>query len=509
MVFISGFSAISLEIIWFRVLDIALQSNAYTYGHLLAFVLISNACGSMLGAKAVPYIRHPKRIFCAIQGSVAAYSALAIWAVGLYWQAHPSLREDLGYINLDRLNSEVVFKYLVVPSVITIVPNLLLGFYFPLVQKAVQIDREHISQRVGSIVLANILGNTAGSLITGLWLLDKLGTSGSLKLLLIIGLGFVCSIGSNLIKAKFISALLLILLVTLIFFPDNQRLWAALHGIKTEAKFIVAEDSTGVAAVAETGNSAFLLASGQVQANFPYLHLHSLLGTIPALLHPHPTNIMIIGLGSGGTPHTIGANPLTKKIEIVELLGSELEVLREYAKTPLGNPLRVIFEDPRYQIVVGDGRRELFLADRQFDIIEADAIQPWRSRAGMLYSQEFFQEVKSHLAPGGFFVEWDVGLGIEDTFRNVFPYVSKVVLSRNLSILIGSKDRAIEFARQSLLTKLEKPQVLKFLATAQTNVPRLRRDILRAKVTMYSQIKDGRPEAVNTDLFPKGEYYLN
>ncbi|MEY2855722.1 MAG: spermidine synthase, partial [Cyanobacteriota bacterium] len=45
LVFSSGFTAISWEIIWFRVLDIALQSNAYTYGHLLAFVLISNAIG--------------------------------------------------------------------------------------------------------------------------------------------------------------------------------------------------------------------------------------------------------------------------------------------------------------------------------------------------------------------------------------------------------------------------------------------------------------------------------
>jgi spermidine synthase len=30
------------------------------------------------------------------------------------------------------------------------------------------------------------------------------------------------------------------------------------------------------------------------------------------------------------------------------------------------------------------------MSNEKFDIIEADAIQPWRSRAGMLYSQEFF-----------------------------------------------------------------------------------------------------------------------
>jgi spermidine synthase len=93
-VFLSGFAAIAWEIMWFRVLDVALQSNAYTYAHLLAFILIGNALGSMLGAKAIRYIRKPKQVFLTIQGAVAAYSAIAIWLVSLYWQSHPELRAD-------------------------------------------------------------------------------------------------------------------------------------------------------------------------------------------------------------------------------------------------------------------------------------------------------------------------------------------------------------------------------------------------------------------------------
>ncbi len=119
LVFLSGFTAISWEIIWFRVLDIALQSNAYTYGHLLAFVLISSALGSMIGAKTVAYIRQPKKVFLIIQGIISLYSAIAIWGIGLYWQAHPGLRSDAGFINLNNLSTEVLFKYLVIPGVIT------------------------------------------------------------------------------------------------------------------------------------------------------------------------------------------------------------------------------------------------------------------------------------------------------------------------------------------------------------------------------------------------------
>ncbi|WP_144876450.1 fused MFS/spermidine synthase, partial [Hyella patelloides] len=402
LVFLSGFAAISWEIIWFRVLDIALQSNAYTYAHLLAFILISDGVGSLLGAKASQYIHQSKKVFLLIQGLVAVYSAIAIWGIAAYWQNNPDLRSDIGFIDLNNIDFSLIFKYLIVPSVMMILPNLLLGFYFPLVQKAIQKDQHSIGKRVGSILVANILGSTIGSLITGLVLLDRLGTSGSIKLLCGLGLGFLLVIHPHWLKTKLTTALTVVSVMLVLAFPSNSQLWAALHAVSPDAYFTVAEDSTSVAAISETEGKGILFASGQIQANFPYMHVHGLLGTIPALLHPNPTNANIIGLGSGGTPHSLGVNPLTERVKVVEFLGAELTVLNEYAQTSMGKPLKHLLQDPRYEFVVGDGRRELVLSDEKFDIIEADAIHPWRSRAGMLYSQEFFQEVQNKLKPRGF-----------------------------------------------------------------------------------------------------------
>ncbi|MGB3402092.1 MAG: fused MFS/spermidine synthase [Microcoleaceae cyanobacterium] len=510
LVFCSGFTAISWEIIWFRVLDIALQSNAYTYAHLLTFILIGDGLGSLLGAKLIRYIRKPKTVFLLIQGIIALYSTLAIWLTATYWQTHPELRSNIGYIDINNIDFTIIFKYLISPSVLIILPSLLLGFYFPVVQKAVQTDSNLVGKRVGLILLFNILGNTIGSLVTGLVLLNSLGTTGTIKLLCCIGLGFILAIRPHWTKAKFASILTVILVITLIIFPNNTQLWAALQAVDKEAYFIVAEDSTSVAAIAETDGKGMLFASGQVQANFPYMHVHGLLGSVPALLHPEPTNIMIIGLGSGGTPHTIGVNPKTNKVKVVELLGAELPVLTEYSKTQLGKPLQYLLQNPLYEIVVGDGRRELVLTEEKFDIIEADAIQPWRSRAGMLYSQEFFREVRTKLKPGGFFVEWNVGAGTRETMQSVFPYVANIGFGNKLWILVGS-DSPIEFNKSKIIAKLNLPHVINFLATAGIDITKIREDVKAASVTLYSQAKDGIPpqKQINTDLFPRGEYYLN
>lgn len=514
LVFLSGFVAISLEIIWFRVLDTVLQSIAYTYAHLLAFILLSNALGSLLGSRWAPAIRNPRLVFLWIQGIVIAYSLVAIWGLSLYWQGHHTdLRSDIGYLDPQHLTPSIGFKYLVLPFVMMVPPNLLLGVDVPLVQKAIQTDDRQIGQRIGLIQVANILGNTSGSLITGLVLLNVLGTADSLRLLTFIGLGLIgiSSIGITFRKwatPKQTGGLAALLVLLLITFPKNTQLWAALHGVPSQDYFLVQEDSTGIAAVTEANQQGALLASGQIQANFPYLHVHVLLGSLPALLHPHPAQVMIIGLGSGGTAHTIGVNPRTQSIQVVELLGAELEVLRAYARRPIGQPLNQLFHDPRYQFIVGDGRRVLTLSHRQFDLIETDAIYPWRSRAGMLYSQEFFQTVQAHLKPGGIFVEWNVGNEIEQTFRHVFPYVTQLSLSGQLYVLMGS-DHPIEFDRQALLTKLENPAVIEFLHQAQANIAAIQQDVKTAGVQLYSHMKDGQPQSANTDLFPRSEYYLN
>ena len=62
--------------------------------------------------------------------------------------------------------------------VVVLPASFIMGFSFPVVQKAVQRDIGRLGQRVGLVQLANIFGNSAGSLVAGLLLLDQLGTAG-------------------------------------------------------------------------------------------------------------------------------------------------------------------------------------------------------------------------------------------------------------------------------------------------------------------------------------------
>jgi spermidine synthase len=519
LVFVSGFIAISLELIWFRVLDVSLKSNAYTFAYLLAFYLLGDGLGSLAGIRFLPRLKEPRRAFLWILGLVTLYSTLAVWGAALLVSRSEPLAlyvaqsEGLTSISRQTPLSQWLI-YLVLPLIIMLPPALLIGFYFPVVQKAVQTDQRAVGQRVGLIKVANIMGNAAGGIVTGTLTLHYLGTAGSLRLIGLLGLVFAAALllekpvrrARSIFTLAPAGSLAGLLLLAAVAFPSGPQLWGWLHGAGPDDLFIVAEDATGVAALrrpSDGSRPAVLFANGQSQATIPFLSLHGFLGALPALVHPQPERILIIGIGSAGTPYAAGVNPATRQITAVEIVGSELDVLRIYAGHDGGQPLTRFFADPRYRIIIGDGRRELALTRQKYDIIQADAIRPTGSHSGLLYSREFFEAVSDKLAVGGIMAQWRATTRVEATFVSVFPYVVNV----GNFVLLGSH-QPISYDAQALLQQLDDPAVRDYLAAGSFDVAHMRPWLEAASIFWTPETMRHFADT-NTDLHPKDEYYLN
>src|SRR5262249_10757891 len=78
---LSGFCALSLEMLWFRILEIAVKSMAYTFGTLLAVYLPGSAAGSFAGMVLARRLRHPRSAFLACQCLLLAYAAAVMTAL--------------------------------------------------------------------------------------------------------------------------------------------------------------------------------------------------------------------------------------------------------------------------------------------------------------------------------------------------------------------------------------------------------------------------------------------
>ena len=122
----------------------------------------------------------------------------------------------------------VTHLYLALPLFLFALPTLLMGFAFPVLQRAVHDELRTSGRKVGALQAANIAGCVAGSLLVGLVALQWLGTAETLRLLALAGLVFA-AVGIRYEGKRFaFAALALVLLAAAL--PGREELWRRLHG---------------------------------------------------------------------------------------------------------------------------------------------------------------------------------------------------------------------------------------------------------------------------------------
>jgi spermidine synthase len=155
------------------------------------------------------------------------------------------------------------------------------------------------------------------------------------------------------------------------------------------------------------------------------MRLQRLLGHFPALLHPKPRSVLIVGFGAGVTAGTFVLHPDIERIVICEIEPLIPQVVSRYFRSENYDVLR----DRRTKVIYDDARHYILTTRETFDIITSDPIHPWVKGAATLYTEEYFQMCRRHLNPGGIMSQWiplyessaEVVKSEIATFLSVFP----------------------------------------------------------------------------------------
>ena len=65
-----------------------------------------------------------------------------------------------------------------------------------------------------------------------------------------------------------------------------------------------------------------------------------------------------------------------------------------------------MYDDPRTEVVLDDGRNFLRATAGRYDVIVADLFVPWQAGTASLWTREQFAAVRARLASGGLFCQW-------------------------------------------------------------------------------------------------------
>src|SRR5262249_47490940 len=127
--------------------------------------------------------------------------------------------------------------------------------------------------------------------------------------------------------------------------------------------------------------------------------------------------------------------------------------------------------DPRLEIRVRDGRRDLLRSPDHYDIITLEPPPPTAAGVVNLYSSDFYRLARTRLQPSGLRAQWwplptqndEDSRSLVHSFLDAFPYASLWTTEFHEMLLVGSVE-PIELDVSRIAAATERERLLTFYA---------------------------------------------
>jgi spermidine synthase len=440
---LSGFCALAYEVLWTRALASSLGTSTYAFTTMLTTFLLGLALGSLIFARFLDKGKHLLILLAFLEVFIGLFALLSIWEFGKLGELLNNSYIALG----ESWNATVVTRY-IGSSIIMLIPTLLMGIAFPLVNKIYIRNLEGISHGIGNVYSLNTLGSVVGSFMAGFVLIPFIGITKSILLIASINLalgaivlfsGSAVLVKNRLPWATSVAVVSVAVMVTTIVSPSMvlQKVYfgdsLTYYNEGASATVAVVQKASGLKELMVNGLS-------EVPTSYDALRAFHMLGHLPCLLHKNPQKALMISFGAGITSGAAAKHPLVQ-IDVVEISPEVIEANKYFL-----DENQDILADTRVNLIIEDGRNYLLRTRNQYDVIACDATHPTSSDSWILYTREFYELCRKRLNPDGVACQWlpihgldpvDYAMTIK-TFQTVFPDTT-LWFTNEYVLLVGTK----------------------------------------------------------------------
>jgi spermidine synthase len=387
---LTGFIALSQEILWFRVLGFMTGGKPQVFGLVLTATLLGIACGALRAKRLCDTNR---RIDAQLSGTLLLVSALFYLSIPALALLADSVGRSVAIVAAYGLIGVVAYAS---------------GLVFPVMIRVADSGKAGAPQRVSWLYFANIVGASVGPLFTGFLMLEWLSLRQSVLTLTVLAVitAFVLAISGDLDRAarsRQLSgmagvAALIVFLHPFLFTDYLERLQFDAP-IAVPFRHVV-ENRSGIISVDSGTSSHTVYGGGVYDGTFNVNPVQdtneNTRAYMMAALHRKPVDVLEIGLSSGSWASVIASYSALGKLTVVEINRGYQEVIASYPDIAKG------LTNQKVKLVYDDGRRWLRNhPEAKFDFIVMNTTFHWRNNVSNLLSQEFLMLCRKHLNPGG------------------------------------------------------------------------------------------------------------
>ena len=416
LVCLSGFIALSYEILWYRAYSFVSGGEARAFALLLGAYLEGVAFGSLYS-----------KTLCARLGAgprraqiLRTISILLIVANASGFLVVPLLAHASKWV-----------QYVATLPAVALSAGLL-GAVFPLLTHISVAPDGRTGARLSRLYLANIVGSASGTFLVGFVLMDHWSMRQISEFLLLLALGMAAAIQWHLPRSvRRLAVLGGIGALAIAGIAAAPGVYGAIYermlykGAYREGAFRhLLESRSGVVAV---DNQDIVFGGGMYDGRFNTDLIGDANWIVRAYaisaFHPDPRHVLMIGLSSGSWAQVIANHSRVEHLTVVEINRAYLELIPRYPQ------VAGLLKSPKVDIVIDDGRRWLARhPERQFDLIVMNSSFNWRAHMSDLLSADFLRIVRRRLEPGGVFYYNTTDSGeVQLTGATVFPYALRVM----------------------------------------------------------------------------------
>ena len=440
-----GVALFSAEIVWIKLIWLVVDATVYAEAAVIGTVLVAMAAGSGLYLVLRRLRINISTIFLSGLFACAVFQLLLLLNMAEVAPFFDRFVHNGTWVGASW--TRYVAAHFVLALLVGGLPSIGYGLLFPCLCDLAAQTKPTLSSQIGHLYAWHNWGSVAGSALAAFLIVPLFGLSWTLVAVswLLLSMAYWHASRSLSQRTKILSCgAALALALAAIPAASRDITYREYAAGKGEKVIFHREDGSNVVEVYEDRGTGYRsLRSSRLRQeggnSSEEVYVARVQGYLPLLLHPQPSRVLVIGLGTGISVAPFFA-PEVRQVTAVEISKGIIEASKLFSKDN-----KNLADSSKLQIIHQDGRNFIKLTRERYDLIVQELFFPYQSGVGSLYTLEHYQACRTRLTDGGLMAQWIAinQVAPEDlrtlvaTFRHVFPSVS-LWLNGGYLLIMGS-----------------------------------------------------------------------